>query len=106
MLAAPQTREKAGRPIQVALVASGSMGSAIAYQISRTPGMRLAFVADTDEVAAKRGAATYGKPTHVTTDCLAALRNERIECDVFIEATTSIVAAYDYCIGAIERKAH
>lgn len=106
MLHELKTREKEGRPIQVGLVGLGSMGTAIAYQIGRTPGMRLAFVADTDEAAAKRGAERYGKPTHTTTDCLAALRNERIECDVFIEATNSIVAAYDYCIGAIERKAH
>ena len=73
MLDELKTREKEGRPIQVGLVGSGSMGSAIAYQIGLTPGMRLAFVADTDEVAAERGAAIYGKPTHVTTDCLAAL---------------------------------
>ena len=106
MLDELKTREREGRPIQVGLAGAGSMGIGIAHQIGLTPGMRLAFVADTDEAAAKTGAETYGKPTQVTTDCLAALRDERIECDVFIEATNSIVAAYDYCIAAMERKAH
>ena len=82
------------------------MGVGIAYQIGRTPGMRLSFVADTDPAAALRGAESYGKPTLITTDCLRALRDKRTECDVFVEATNSIVAAYDYCIAAIERRAH
>ena len=99
-------REKEGRPIQIGLVGVGSMGSGIAYQIGRTPGMRLAFVADKIEAAAKRGAEKYGKPTLVTTDCMAALKNEKIKIDVFVEATNSIIAAYDYCQAAIARKAH
>ncbi|HLE57616.1 MAG TPA: homoserine dehydrogenase [Rhodothermia bacterium] len=106
MLDELKTREEEGRPIHVGLVGLGSMGSAIAYQVGRTPGMRLAFVADKDEAAARRGAEKYGKPTRITSDCLSALRDETIECDVFIEATNSIVAAYDYSVAAIERKAH
>jgi predicted homoserine dehydrogenase-like protein len=82
------------------------MGLGIAHQLALTPGMRLAFVADKDLSAARRGAEVYGKPTHITVDCLAMLRDERVECDVFIEATNSIVAAYDYCRAAIERQAH
>ena len=46
------------------------------------------------------------EPTHVTTDCIAALNDEKIKCDVFVEATNSIIAAYDFCLAAIERKAH
>jgi predicted homoserine dehydrogenase-like protein len=42
----------------------------------------------------------------VLTDAMAALRDEKIPCDVFVEATNSIVAAYDYCLAAVERKAH
>ncbi len=106
MLSELRTREKENRPIQVGLVGLGAMGRGIAYQIGKTPGMRLAFVADQDEAAARLGADLYGKPTLVATDALAALRNETIPCDVFVEATNSIVAAYDYCLAAIERKAH
>lgn len=106
MLDALKAREKENHPIQVGLVGLGAMGRAIAHQIGLTPGMRLAFVADQDETAANRGAEAYGKPTHVTTDVLAALQDEKIPYDVFVEATNSIVAAYDYCLAAIERGAH
>lgn len=106
MLNVLKTREKEGRPIHVGIVGLGAMGSGIAYQIGKTPGMRVSFVADIQKSAAERGAELYGKPTHVTTDALAALRDESIPCDVFVEATNSIIAAYDYCDAAIERKAH
>jgi predicted homoserine dehydrogenase-like protein len=106
MLNELKQRERENRPIQVGLVGLGAMGLGIAYQIGKTPGMRLSFVADVNEAAAKKGAEKYGKPTHVTTDGLGALRDERIPCDVLVEATNSIVAAYDYCMAAIERKAH
>ncbi len=99
-------REASGQPINVGLIGLGAMGLGIAYQIGRTPGMRLSFVADTNEAAAKKGAEIYGKPTHVTTDGMAALKDEKIPCDVFVEATNSIVAAFDYCMAAIDRKAH
>lgn len=98
--------ESENRPIQVGLVGLGAMGLGIAHQIGKTPGMRLSFVADLDEAAAKRGAERYGKPTRVVTDALGALRDEKIPCDVLVEATNSIVAAYDYCMAAVERKAH
>ena len=106
MLNELKAREKEGRPIHVGLVGLGAMGCGIAYQIARTPGMRVSFIADRNEAAAKAGAEVYGKPTHVTTDCLAALADEKIPCDVFVEATNSIIAAYDFCMAAIERKAH
>ena len=106
MLKELHQREKEGRPINVGLIGLGAMGLGIAYQIGRTPGMRLSFVADFNEAAAQEGARVYGKPTFVTTDGMAALKNEKIECDVFVEATNSIIAAFDYCMAAIQRKAH
>jgi predicted homoserine dehydrogenase-like protein len=98
--------EKENRPIHVGLVGLGAMGCGIAYQIGKTPGMRLSFIADRDIKAAEKGLAAYGKPALVTTDCAAALQDEKIPCDVFVEATNSIIAAYDYCQLAIARKAH
>ncbi len=106
MLQELKQREKEGRPINVGLTGLGSMGLGIAYQIGRTPGMRLSFVADCDEAAAKKGAEVYGKPTNILKDSMAALKDPRIPCDVFVEATNSIVAAYDYCMAAIQRNAH
>lgn len=106
MLKELQQREKEGRPIHIGLVGLGAMGCGIAYQVGKTPGMRLSFVADRDLAAAEKGQKVYGRPTHVTTDCVAALQDESIPCDVFVEATNSIIAAYDYCQLAIQRKAH
>ena len=106
MLSKLKQREKEGRPINVGLAGLGFMGLGVAYQISRTPGMRLSFVADHNEAAAKKGAEIYGKPTNIRTDSIAALNDATIPCDVFVEATNSIVAAYDYCMAAIKRNAH
>src|ERR1043165_3099232 len=106
MLAELKQREKEGRSINVGLIGCGAMGLGIAYQIGRTPGMRLSFVADFNEEAAKKGAEVYGKPTKILKDGMAALKDASIPCDVFVEATNSIIAAYDYCMAAIERKAH
>lgn len=106
MLQELKQREKDGNPIHVGLIGLGTMGKGIAYQIGLTPGMRLSFVADQDIKAAEEGARLYGKPTHITSDSMSALRDEKIKCDVFVEATNSIIAAYDYCMAAIERNAH
>jgi predicted homoserine dehydrogenase-like protein len=106
MLNELKLREKEGNVINVGLVGLGAMGCGIAYQIGKTPGMRLSFVADCDIAAAEKGRQIYGKDTIVTTDVLAALDNPKIPCDVFVEATNSIIAAYDYCVAAINRKAH
>ncbi len=106
MLQELKKREKEGRSINVGLIGCGAMGLGIAYQIGKTPGMNLSFVADFNEEAAQKAADVYGKPTKVLKDGMAALKDEKIPCDVFVEATNSIVAAYDYCLAAIERKAH
>ena len=106
MLQELKQREKDGNFIHVGLIGAGAMGSGIAYQIGKTPGMRLAFIADKDIKAAENGAAKYGKPTKVTTDGMAALQDPKLQVDVFVEATNSVIAAFDYCMAAIERKAH
>jgi predicted homoserine dehydrogenase-like protein len=106
MLNELKQREKDGNPIHVGLIGLGAMGLGIAYQIGKTPGMRLSFVADHDIKASEKGQQVYGKATHVTTDGMAALRDDKIKCDVFVEATNSIIGAYDYCVAAIDRKAH
>lgn len=106
MLNELKQREAGGQPIEVGIVGLGSMGLAIAYQISITPGMHLSFVADRDISRAQDAAALYGKSVLATTDCIAALEDETIHCDVLVEATNSIVGAYDYCMAAIARKAH
>lgn len=106
MLDELKQREANGSPIYVGIVGLGSMGLAIAHQLRITPGMRLTFVADKDIRHAQKAAEIYAKPVHVTTDCIAALDDDSVQCDVLVEATNSIVDAYDYCMAAIARKAH
>jgi predicted homoserine dehydrogenase-like protein len=106
MLNQLKLRENEGHFIHVGLVGLGAMGLGIAYQIGKTPGMRLSFVADRNLQAAEKGREVYGKDCMVTTDCAAALADEKVRCDVLVEATNSIIAAYDYCVAAIRRKAH
>lgn len=106
MLQELKQREKDGSPIQVGLIGAGAMGLGIAYQIGKTPGMRLSFVADLDLQAAEKAAALYGGPTRTLTDGLAALHDPSIPCDVFVESTNAIAGAFDYCMAAIERNAH
>lgn len=106
MLDELRRREAEGRPIHVGLVGLGSMGLAIAHQVGITPGMRLSFAADHDEAAVERVATLHGKSVSYTTDALSALRDQSVACDVLVEATNSIVPAFDYCMAAIERGAH
>jgi predicted homoserine dehydrogenase-like protein len=101
MLDELKRRKKEGRPINIGLTGLGAMGLGVAYQIGRTPGMKLSFVADYNEAAARKGAEVYGKPTNILKDGMAALKDPNIPCDVFVEATNSVVAAYEYCMAAI-----
>ncbi len=101
-----QARARQGHPVRVGLVGAGAMGLGIAWQIGRTPGMELSFVADRDLAAARQAEALYGKPARVTADALALLRDEATPCDVLVEATNCIGPAADYCLAAIERRAH
>lgn len=92
--------------IRVGLVGAGAMGRGIAQQIGRAPGMRLRFIADRNRAAAEEAAGLYGSHTAIVTDALAALANRALEVDVLVEATNSILAAYDYCTAAIATGAH
>jgi predicted homoserine dehydrogenase-like protein len=99
-------REKEGQPIRVGLIGAGAMGLGVAWQIGRTPGMEISFIADLNIEAARKGEEVYGKATRVTTDGLRALKDERIPCDVLVESSNSIAPAGEYCLAAIERKSH
>jgi len=82
------------------------MGQAIAYQIGVTPGMELSFVADEILEKAQQAANVYGTKIKVSSDCLSLVEDPSIPCDVLVEATNSILPAYDYCMAAINRGAH
>lgn len=89
--------------IRCGLVGAGAMGRAIAYQISATPGMEIAWVADQDEAALL--ATTAILPGLRTGSSVADLLEE-YPLDVFVEATNSIGPAASYCLSAIDAGCH
>lgn len=91
------------KPIRVGLAGAGCMGKGIAHQISKTPGMSLEWITSKNptnarELAVSTQAKTSGGDTH------RLLRENPV--DVFVEATSSIWLAYQYCVTALENKAH
>ena len=116
-----QRLQSEGKRLRVGIVGSGAMGSGVAWQVARTPGMEVVFLADLDEAALQRGAEATGmtrvpvdnpdrppdrRPGEVltTTDALTLLRHVRI--DALVECTNSVHEAAEYCLAAIAQPAH
>lgn len=107
MLDELQKLEATGNVIHVGLIGAGAMGVGIAWQIRRTPGMRLSFIADIDRKAAEKAREASGSHTvPILTDPDKALDDKKLPLDVLVEATNTIGHAARFCLKAIERKAH
>ncbi|WP_227021607.1 homoserine dehydrogenase [Oceaniferula marina] len=91
------------QPIRVGLAGAGCMGMGIARQIARTPGMHLSWVADTDLASAEMAAS-------FDSSCRAGVSVDQMfdrePVDAFVESTNTIGPALDYCLRAIEERAH
>ncbi len=115
--------ERSENPIRVGLVGAGAMGKGIAWQVSRTVGMALAFIADLNLEAARATAHQIGlEPVEASadklvvpasgqvligTDTLALLaHSEQLGLSAFVEATNAIADACDYCLAAIDQGLH
>jgi len=121
MLSALRAREASGTPIRVALVGAGAMGVGIAWQVGRTPGMRLVSVTDLSLEAARKAAEACGGASTVVIPGSRAPREGTIALtqspfplfdrpdfgfDVLVEATNTHGFAARVCLAAIERGAH
>lgn len=106
MLSELKHREKIGEPIRVGLIGAGAMGKGIVWQINKTPGMALQFIADINIEEAKKAQAIYGKPVRLYTNADQALEDTHVTLDVLVEASNSISTAARYCLKAIRHKAH
>jgi predicted homoserine dehydrogenase-like protein len=110
-----------GRRIRIGVIGCGAMGVGVAWQTARTPGMEVVFLGDIREDILERSARAAGlrqvpvenaeRPPErrsgevlTTTDALTLLRNVKI--DVLVECTNVIYEAAQYCLAAIEQKAH
>lgn len=98
--------EKNGTQIRVGLIGAGAMGVGIAWQVGKTPGMELSFIADLNLEAAKQAEAVYGKSVKLFTNPDHALDDSSVPVDVLVESSNSIGPAARYCLKAIQRKAH
>lgn len=122
MLEELRQRELERRPIKVGLIGAGAMGIGIAWQVNRTPGMKLVFVGDIDISAASEAAISAGLDVRdtkeqqaiseapgdgevlVTGDPLDLI--ERLggqHLDVIVEASNTIGPAARYCLAAIDK---
>lgn len=122
MLNRLQELERNNTPIRVALVGAGAMGLGIAWQIGKTPGMCLAYVADISLKEAKAAAKASGQVIACREEpctqplgpdvCiysnqpLNGLNDASIQYDALVEASNTIAWAARYCRAAISRSAH
>jgi len=102
----------------VALLGCGAMGVGIAWQLRRTPGMRLVVAADRDSEALAAAAGAWGGEAAPWAEArgrpgvLALARDlDWLEagepaCDVLVEATNTIGFAGRACLQAVERGLH
>ncbi|TAG08706.1 MAG: homoserine dehydrogenase [Verrucomicrobia bacterium] len=103
MLAALQSLQTHGTPIRVGLCGAGAMGRGIAAAVRRTPGMNLAWVSDLVEARAADAAALGGALRH-STNTQALLVDHPV--NVFVEASTAVLAAAKSAMIAVENGAH
>lgn len=123
MLDLLRQRAAADDPIRVALVGAGSMGLGIAWQIGRTPGMRLVSVTDLDLSAARAAADAYGAesvevqatsalpdpddaPVLLSQDPFFLLERPELRLDAVVESTNTIGFAGRVSEAAIDAGAH
>ncbi len=116
-----QRLHQEGKRLRIGIIGSGAMGSGVAWQVARTPGMEVVFLADLEETALVRGVEASGmtrvhvgdparppdrRPGEVltTTDALTLLRHVRI--DALVECTNSVHEAAEYCLAALAQPAH
>jgi predicted homoserine dehydrogenase-like protein len=90
-------------PIRVGLVGAGCMGTGIAHQISITPGMTLEWIAAKNLKNAQK-LATSTKTKISGDDTHQLLREHPV--DVFVEATSTIWPAFQYCQTALDNDTH
>ena len=117
-------RESSGKPIQVGLIGAGKFGSMFISQAHRTPGMRLAGIADLSAERALASLKKTGFPedkydgaasmtieegirrnkTAITTDSADLIATEGI--DVILEVTGSPAAGVRHALLCCEYKKH
>lgn len=101
-----QHRDAADRPVRIACIGAGKFATMFFSRVHRTPGMRLAAVADLSPERAKRNLTRAGCDADnidVAEDAMAAINGD---VDVVIEATGDPVAGIRHALAAIDAGKH
>jgi predicted homoserine dehydrogenase-like protein len=103
-------REIDGRPLRVGLIGAGKFGSMYLSQVRRTPGVRLAAIADLDPARARAALAQVGwgeaeiGAVAFTDDSSALIARDDV--DIVIDATGSPAAGIAHVLACCERGKH
>ncbi len=105
-----QDREQQGKPLRVGLIGAGKFAAMYLAQVPRTPGIRLAAIADLAPANAKANLERIGwsaaaiAATSIFEDWQKLVSNPEI--DIVIEATGNPVAAVEHILGAFRHGKH
>jgi predicted homoserine dehydrogenase-like protein len=103
-------REAQGRPLRIGLIGAGKFAAMYLAQVPRTPGVRIAGIADLQPANARANLARVGWPaalvqgTPVTEDWRKLVSSP--EVDIVIEATGNPVAAVEHVLEAFRQGKH
>jgi predicted homoserine dehydrogenase-like protein len=103
-------REAEGRPIRVAVIGAGKLGSMYLHQAPRTPGMVIHGIADLSPPRAREALARIGwdasliAATRITEDSLGLIADPQVE--VVVEATGDPAAGLRHARHAIRHGKH
>ncbi len=103
-------RESQGKPLRVGLIGAGKFAAMYLAQVPRTPGIRLAAIADLAPANAKANLERVGwtpaaiAATAITEDWQKLVSNPEI--DIVIEATGNPVAAVEHILAAFRHGKH
>ena len=103
-------REARGKPLRIGLIGAGKFAAMYLAQVPRTPGVRVAGIADLQPANARANLARVGWPaalvegTPVTEDWRKLVSSP--EVDIVIEATGNPVAAVEHVLEAFRQGKH
>src|SRR5512139_690193 len=98
-----RSRESDGKPLRVGLIGAGKFGSMYLSQVRRTPGVRLAAVADLDPARARAALAHVGwsdaeiAAVAFTDDAQSMIRRDDV--GIVIDATGSPAAGISHVLA-------
>lgn len=103
-------REAQGRPLRLGLIGAGKFAAMYLAQVPRTPGVRLAGIADLQPANAKANLERVGWPaelvqrTPVSEDWRQLVSSPQV--DIVIEATGNPIAAVEHALEAFRHGKH